>query len=252
MNLITPQWTAPQNIHAFVTTRSGGVSNAPYDSLNLGDHVEDDPKSVFENRALIATHLPSKPIWLAQTHSTVVSTPKSREYASAPISADAAVTNIPGEVLAILTADCLPVLLASKDGAVIGAAHAGWRGLSAGVIKNTVDQMCTLSDRLLAKDIIAWLGPAIGPESFEVGEDVVKAFEGLDVPMSVSAFSPIAGKSGKYLANIYQLARDRLSALGIQTIYGGDRCTVKEGQEFFSYRRDGKAGRFASFIWIAK
>ncbi|QWE21494.1 peptidoglycan editing factor PgeF [Polynucleobacter sp. AP-Kolm-20A-A1] len=252
MNLITPQWAAPQNIHAFVTTRFGGVSNAPYDSLNLGDHVEDDLKSVLTNRALITAHLPSEPIWMAQTHSTIVSTPKSREHGNTSINADAAVSNIPGEVLTILTADCLPILFASKDGAVIGAAHAGWRGLSAGVIENTVADMRKLSSQLLAKDIVTWLGPAIGPDSFEVGEDVVRAFEGLDIPMSVSAFSPIAGKSGKYLANIYQLARARLSALGVHAIFGGDRCTVKEEKEFFSYRRDGKTGRFASFIWLSK
>ena len=252
MNLITPQWAAPQHIHAFVTTRSGGVSNAPYDSLNLGDHVEDDLKSVLTNRALIAAHLPSEPIWMTQTHSTIVSTPKSREHWNTPINADAAVSNIPGEVLTILTADCLPILFASRDGAVIGAAHAGWRGLSAGVIENTVTEMRNLSGQLLTKDIIVWLGPAIGPDSFEVGQDVVKAFEELDIPMSISAFSPIAGKSGKYLANIYQLARARLSVLGVHAIFGGDRCTVKESKEFFSYRRDGKTGRFASFIWLSK
>jgi len=230
------------------------LSSHPYQSLNLGDHVGDDMQKVLSNRMLVRAQLPSDPIWLAQTHSAMVSTPMSREQYKGdfPIHADASVTNVPNEVLTIMTADCLPVLVASSDGAVIGAAHAGWRGLCAGVIENTINEMLTLSPHLNASDFIAWLGPAIGPQSFEVGSDVVEAFQTLKTTNYSDAFIAIQSKPGKYLANIYQLAHVQLSSLGVAIITGGDRCTVKEEQEFFSYRRDGKTGRFASFIWISK
>lgn len=254
MRLITPQWSAPSNVHSFVTTRFGGVSVAPFESLNLGDHVGDDLVSVANNRALVSSHLPSQPLWLAQTHSTRVSTPLSRQYFSAgsSIDADASVTNQANEVLAIMTADCLPILFSGADGTVIGAAHAGWRGLCSGVIENTVLEMLQLSPGSSAKDLIAWLGPAIGPQSFEVGQDVVAAFQDAGTANQSTAFKAIEGKSGKYLADIYQLARERLRVLGVNKISGGDRCTVMEGEQFFSYRRDGKTGRFATFIWISK
>lgn len=254
MKVITPEWSAPSSIHAFVTTKEGGVSSPPYQSLNLGDHVGDDQQKVLANRLLVRAQLPSDPIWLTQTHSTMVSTPFSRQQINgdAAIHADASVTNIPDEVLAIMTADCLPVLLSSADGTVIGVAHAGWRGLCAGVIENTVAEMLKISTHVKAADLIAWMGPAIGPESFEVGVDVVEAFQNVHPQEQATAFIPIEDKPGKYLADIYQLARTRLRNLGIQSITGGDRCTVKESQEFFSYRRDGKTGRFASFIWISK
>ncbi len=254
MRLISPQWSAPSITHAFITTRSGGLSRAPYESLNLGDHVGDDFAKVIGNRKIVRSHVPSEPFWLTQTHSTKVSTPLSRQdlQGGDPITADASVTNVPNEVLAILTADCLPIFFSSKDGCVIGAAHAGWRGLCAGVIENTASEMLNLSPGLSPKDLVAWLGPAIGPESFEVGADVVKAFQDAGLSDPSKAFKTIENKSGKYLADIYQLARDRLNILGITDISGGGHCTVKEGQDFFSYRRDGKTGRFASFIWISK
>lgn len=254
MRLIRPQWEAPVQVNAFVTTRSGGISSHPYASLNLGEHVGDDLGNVLANRLAVRAHLPSDPIWLNQTHSTTVSTPASRKLLGSgiPIDVDASITNIPGEVLAIMTADCLPVLISSMDGTVVGAAHAGWRGLCAGVIENTVSEMRKLAPKLACDDFIAWLGPAIGPQSFEVGHDVVKAFEDVGTHKQQSAFMAIDGRPGKYLADIYQLASERLSGLGISKIAGGDRCTVIEDQDFFSYRRDGKTGRFATFIWISK
>jgi YfiH family protein len=207
---------------------------------------------VIANRQAVREYLPSEPIWLKQTHSIQVSTPDSRSrFSSKPIEADAAVTNVPDEVLAIMTADCLPVLLSNNDGTVIGAAHAGWRGLCDGVLENTVAEMLKLSKQSSAKDFIAWMGPAIGPESFEVGEDVVGRFQVCDLHDMKHCFLPIPNKPGKYLADIYQLARDRLKSVGINSIFGGGFCTVQDQEQFFSYRRDGVTGRFASLIWIS-
>jgi YfiH family protein len=252
MNVIRPIWAAPTPIHALVTTRQGGISSSPYDALNLGDHVGDEPARVIANRQAIREYLPSEPIWLKQTHSIQVSTPDIRSrFSGKPIEADAAVTNVPDEVLAILTADCLPVLLSNDAGTVIGAAHAGWRGLCDGVLENTVAEMLKLSKQSSAEDFIAWMGPAIGPESFEVGEDVVGRFQECGLHGMKHCFLPIPNKPGKYLADIYQLARDRLKSVGINSIFGGGFCTVQDQEQFFSYRRDGVTGRFASLIWIS-
>lgn len=243
----------PPSVRAFLTTRGGGVSKAPYDSLNLGDHVGDRKEDVSENRSILSTQLPSAPVWLRQIHGTVVSTPQSRrESGDAPIQADAAVSNLRNEVLAILTADCLPVLLASTDGMTVGVAHAGWRGLCNGVLENTVAAMQTLSPQTSIEDISVWLGPAIGPDSFEVGSDVIEAFikHGSSIPPQ--AFMPIKGSLGKYLANLYLLAQSRLNAIGIKQVEGGEFCTLRDQAQFFSYRRDGNTGRFASFIWLAE
>jgi YfiH family protein len=207
---------------------------------------------VIANRQAVRKHLPAEPIWLKQTHSIQVSTPDSRSrFSSKPIEADAAVTNVQDEVLAIMTADCLPVLLSNNDGTVIGAAHAGWRGLCDGILENTVADMLKLSKESSAKDFIAWMGPAIGPESFEVGEDVVGRFQECGLHDMKHCFLPIPNKPGKYLADIYQLARDRLKSVGINAIFGGGFCTVQDQEQFFSYRRDGVTGRFASLIWIS-
>jgi YfiH family protein len=253
MSFINPQWPAPSSIHTVVSTRAGGVSKHPYDSLNLGDHVGDQIEDVLANRAIFAKALPSKPLWLRQTHSTVVSTPEARKAKpSDVIDADASVTNIANEALAILTADCLPALFTNSKGTVVGAAHAGWRGLCAGVLENTVAEMLRLSKECSASDLLVWLGPSIGPASFEVGEDVVKAFRDSGLPFSEHAFQPIGGKPGKFLADIYRLASDRLQACGVTSIFGGQYCTVRDSEQFFSYRRDGQTGRFASAIWIAK
>jgi len=253
MSFIQPIWPVPECVHSLVTTRKGGISKPPYDTLNLGDHVGDQPSSVLANRAILRNQLPSEPIWLSQTHSIEVSTPKSRaQVLSRPFEADAAVTNIPNEVLVIMTADCLPVLLCTSDGSVIGAAHAGWRGLSDGILENTISEVLKLAPQLSASDMTAWLGPAIGPESFELGEDVRERFQETGFHNDAVCFVPIANKPGKYLGNMYQLARDRLEAQGLKSIYGDGMCTVLKPEQFFSYRRDGVTGRFASLIWISK
>jgi YfiH family protein len=253
MMAIKPHWPAPATIHSLVTTRQGGVSSSPYDSLNLGDHVGDQPSQVIANRQILRNQLPTEPIWLKQTHGIEVSTPDSRSHhASNPVVADAAVTNIPDEVLVIMSADCLPVLFSNADGTVIGAAHAGWRGLCDGILENTASEILMLANQSSAKDLIAWMGPAIGPESFEVGEDVVGCFQETGLHDLQKCFLPIAKKPGKYLADIYQLARDRLKKVGVNAIFGGDLCTVTDGERFFSYRRDGATGRFASLIWISQ
>ena len=243
---LKPEWDAPTSIQTLVTTRIGGVSVAPFDSLNLGDHVADLPESVLANRALLRSCLPSEPIWLKQVHGVNVSKPTKRL-----LEADAIVTNIPNEVLAIMTADCLPVLLANAKGTVIGAAHAGWRGLCAGVLENTVAEMRDLANHSEGDPIMAWLGPAIGPQAFEVGQDVVDAFQTFGIACPEQAFISIVGKPRKYFADLYLLARSRLSAVGVNQIFGGHYCTFTQAEHFFSYRRDGETGRFASLIWIS-
>lgn len=247
---IQPEWPNTQQVRVLMTHREGGVSQAPYDCLNLGDHVGDDPDSVAANRLILSTFLPSDPIWLNQTHSTVVfDADEWVAYGSAGETevpqADAAITTLPDYVLSIMTADCLPVLLASTDGQVIGAAHAGWRGLSAGVIEATV---LAMRQKVKKEDleIQAYLGAAIGPEAFEVGEEVRGVFVEHDQNAS-NAFKPSAEK-GKYLADIYQLARLRLQAVGVSCIEGGLDCTFKD-QRFYSYRREGNTGRMANLIW---
>ena len=253
MNIILPDWPATEQIHALVSTRQGGISKAPFDTLNLGAHVGDDLEDVMVNRSLIENQLPNKPLWLKQTHSTIVSTPQSRLlHNGGVIHADASVTNIPGEVLVVLTADCLPVLFTNNEGGIAGAAHAGWRGLCNGILENTVRELLAISGDSNANNLMAWLGPAIGPAAFEVGDDVVSAFENSGLPFSKGAFLPVANKNGKFLANLYELARMRLEACGVQRIFGGGYCTVRDRTQFFSYRRDGITGRFASAIWIAK
>ena len=182
-----------------------------------------------------------------------MSTPALRKSSGiGPIEADASVTNIPHEVLAVLTADCMPVLFASSAGDVIGVAHAGWRGLSSGVLESTVQAMCTLSPGLTPQDISVWMGPAIGPAAFEVGEDVLQAFSEQDHSALSPAFDPITGRPGKYLADLYLLAKSRLSILGLTQITGGGFCTYTDQERFFSYRRDKVTGRFASMIWISQ
>lgn len=238
--LIKPDWPAPTSVHAISTTRHGGVSVAPYASLNLGNHVGDDVRAVAANRALLDHHLPMEPLWLTQVHgTTVVNAACTCPYAEA----DAAVSRIANRVCAVMTADCLPVLFCDTHGQAVGAAHAGWRGLHAGVLEATVKAM-----QVPTRDIMAWLGPAIGPEAFEVGDDVYSAFTTSD-PRAQSAFHP-GKQTGKWLADIYELARQRLIGCGVVQIYGGNRCTHTETDSFFSYRRDGRTGRMASLIWM--
>lgn len=239
-HLIHPDWPAPANVRALQTTRLGGISAAPYDSLNLGAHVGDAPLAVARNRQSLSPLMPGEPVWLEQVHGTAV---VNADLASCAPRADAAVARQRGSVCVVMTADCLPVLLCDAAGMVVGAAHAGWKGLATGVIEATVQAMGAP-----AQELMAWLGPAIGPQAFEVGDEVRAAFISED-PQAAEAFAP--GKQpGKWLADIYRLARLRLHALGITRIYGGDRCTFGEPQRFFSYRRDGATGRMGAFIWL--
>ncbi len=239
--LIFPDWPQPKNIASCSTTRIGGVSLPPFDSLNLGCHVDDDPKAVSENRCRLISlaQLPQQPLWLEQVHGTTVlhldnGIIKSKQ-------ADAVYTNTVEQVCAIMTADCLPVLFCNKNGTEVAAAHAGWRGLCNGVLENTVAKFSCPPD-----EIMAWLGPAIGPEKFEVGAEVRDAFLNQSSELSLAFTS----HGDKYLADIYLLARKKLQAVGIISIYGGSFCTVTEENRFFSYRREGKTGRMASLIWI--
>ncbi len=240
-DFIVPDWAAPPNVRALATTRTGGVSTAPWHSLNLGDHVGDDPGHVTENRRRLRRHLPAEPRWLRQVHGVRCLDAALAGSQSAP-EADAACTTAPGVVCAVLTADCLPLLLCDTAGGAVAAAHAGWRGLAAGVIESTVAAMERPGDELMA-----WLGPAIGPAHFEVGAEVRELFLAHDAA-AAAAFRP--GAAGKWLCNMYLLARQRLAALGVCRITGADFCTMRDAGRFYSYRRDGITGRMASLIWL--
>ncbi|MFA5826166.1 MAG: peptidoglycan editing factor PgeF [Gallionellaceae bacterium] len=236
---IVPDWPAPANVRSLQTTRCGGVSVAPYDSFNLGDHVGDATQAVARNRHLLAALMPSEPVWLQQVHGTVVA---DADNAACLIQADASVARHRGSVCVVMTADCLPILLCDEDGTVVGAAHAGWKGLAASVIETTVQAMGVAPHKLMA-----WFGPAISQRAFEVGEEVRAEFIAHHA-QAAEAFLP--GVGGKWLADIYLLARQRLNALGVSRIYGGEHCTYNDPASFFSYRRDGVTGRMGSFIWL--
>jgi YfiH family protein len=259
---LIPHWPdAPANVGALSTLRSGGVSCAPYDDgsaaigvaaggLNLGVHVGDDALCVEQNRALLQAALPGRPAWLSQVHGTCVVDAASVDVSEPEPVADASFSSAKGVVCAILSADCLPVLLCDAQGLVVAAAHAGWRGLAAGVLSRTVEAMRANG----AGEILAWLGPAIGPRQFEVGADVFKAFMDGTVDDAgarevAAAFVAQEDRPGKYLADIYALARCALMRDGVQNIAGGQCCTVSEPLRFYSYRRDGITGRQASLIW---
>jgi YfiH family protein len=234
-------------VHALSTFRGGGVSVAPYASLNLGDHVGDAPEPVAENRRRLkaAAGLPAEPAWLTQVHGTNVADldAAADPGASGPVGpADAAFTRRRGRVCAILTADCLPIVLAADSGDLVAAAHAGWRGLAGGVIEATVKALEVPPERLLA-----WLGPAIGPQHFEVGAEVREALVKGD-PGAEAAFAPNA--RGRFMADLGALARRRLGALGVGRIYGGGHCTYAKKERYFSHRRDGVTGRQATLIWL--
>jgi YfiH family protein len=238
-HLIIPDWPAPANVKALQTTRKGGISITPYDSLNLGDHVGDAQLAVAHNRMLLNTLLPSEPVWLEQMHGTIVA---NADHASCLPQADACIARHRAAVCVVMTADCLPVLLCDKQGSVVGAAHAGWKGLAAGVIEATMQAMNVAPQKLMA-----WLGPAISQDVFEVGDEVRAAFIAAQ-PQASFAF--ISGQNGKWFADIYALARLRLKALGVTQIYGGGYCTYREQERYFSYRRDGVTGRMGTFIWL--
>lgn len=242
MDKIIPNWNAPKQIQAFTTVRNGGVSQAPFDSFNLGSHVNDNLADVMKNRELLVEkfQLPQMPLFLNQTHSTkVIRLP----YAGTDLEADAVYTNQPNQVCLIMTADCLPALFVSQDGKEIAAAHAGWRGLCDGVLEATVAEF-----ECEPAQISVWLGPAIGPNAFQVGNEVIEQFCAFD-PNAEEAFIEDGSTSGKFLGNLYQIAKQRLNKLGIVNIFGGDHCTYTEKEHFFSYRRDKQTGRMASLIW---
>lgn len=246
LNFIYPDWPAPANVHALSTTRQGGFSHAPYDSLNLGGRVGDDSEMVRQNRRLLQTAaaLPSEPKWVRQTHSTrVLELELAGDYSE--IEADGAYTTQANCVSVMLTADCLPILFCSQQGDEVAAAHAGWRGLCQGIIEQTVAKFTCP-----AEQILAWFGPAIGPTKFEVGAEVKAQFEAVDAQAS-AAFLLHNVAEQKYLADLYRLAQQRLQALGVRKIYGGRYCTYSDTARFFSYRRAAQTGRIASLIWLS-
>jgi YfiH family protein len=256
--LIAPDWPdAPANIGALASTRHGGFSTGPYDDgaggggLNLGLHVGDDPDTVQRNRAAVHALLPGAPAWISQVHGIAVVDAASVQPGQPVRVADASIATSPGVVCAVMTADCLPVLFADLAGTVVGAAHAGWRGLAAGVLGETVAAMRAAG----AGELTAWLGPAIGPARFEVGPEVLDAFLAgarcdAEIGQVRAAFTPFEGRPGKYLADMNALARSLLARDGVTRVWGGDHCTATETDRFYSYRRDGVSGRQASLVWL--
>jgi polyphenol oxidase len=250
MSLIRPVWGAPHGVHAAMTTRLGGVSPAPYDSLNLGYATADVRASVMQNERLAAAALglhESALRWLHQVHGIDVhhaeSLPVNTPLGATEIKGDAVVSHTPGLVCAVKVADCMPVLFAARDGSAVGAAHAGWRGLSGGVLERTVEVL-----RVAPEQIVAWMGPCIGPTAFEVGEEVRAAFVAHD-PLAAQHFVP-RETPGKFLCDMYLIARQRLRTIGVTDVSGGDYCTFTQSDLFFSHRREPITGRMAAFVWI--
>lgn len=239
--LIKPDWPISNKIFAGCTTRAGGLSHAPYDSFNLAMHVGDNPTDVQANRELLQKQfsLPQKPCWLTQTHSTRVV--NLNDYTE-NVDADASFTTTPGKICVVMTADCLPLLITNKDANVVAAIHAGWRGLADGIITTTLKALA-----IPGQDLYVWLGPAISANAFEVGIQVREAFANnhFDVQTHFKAMP-----NGQWLADLYGLAKDNLQELGVRHIYGGDHCTYTESELFFSFRRDNRCGRMASFIYM--
>jgi polyphenol oxidase len=240
--LLTPEWPAPPRVRAAFTLRGGGVSRAPFDSLNVGVHVGDEPAAVAENRRRIraALALPAEPAWLEQVHGTRVA---DLDAEDAPAPADAVMTRTAGRVCAVQVADCLAVFLAARDASAVAVAHAGWRGLAAGVIEATVAALGGAP-----ADLIAWLGPAISPPYFEVGAEVRQAFIERD-PGGSGAFT--ANARGRWQCDLAALARRRLGALGVTAVSGGNWCSYADPTRFYSFRRDGHCGRMAALIWLS-
>jgi polyphenol oxidase len=254
-DLIFPDWPQPANVKAFFTTRAGGVSVntdlADFASLNLGRSAGDVPEAIDENRRRVAALLPRAPKWLNQVHGNRVVIADEVISLIEDVKADAVATSKPNIPCAIMVADCLPVLFCDDTGQHVAAAHAGWRGLVTGVLENTVVAM-----QVRPAQIMAWLGPAIGPSAFEVGDDVREAFVSLD-PATVTCFVPREGNyPNKFMADIYALARLSLARVGVTRVYGGEFCTASDASRFFSYRREGKigrkSGRMAGLIWLAQ
>lgn len=241
LDLITPDWPAPHWVKAYTTTRNGGFSNAPYNSLNLADHVGDNLNDVSKNRKLLQKnlHLRKPIIWLKQIHGNIII---SADHPTDCLEADAIYSRTKQTICAIQTADCLPVLVCSSSNYCVAAIHAGWKGLSAGIIETTMDTLA-----LPPNDILVWLGPAISPKAFIVGEKVLQTFVEND-SAAISAFEPLGNK--QWQANLYKLAQQRLHKLGITAIFGGNYCTFSDKDRFFSFRRDKITGRMLSLIWI--
>ena len=237
---IKPSWDVPSHVQAVSTTRLNGFSSGQYESFNLGDHVSDVPESVTKNRRKLFEdlNLVNEPVWLKQVHSArVVEAIAANRFSEA----DASYSFAANQVCVVMTADCLPVLFYNHSNDAVAAAHAGWRGLASGVLLETL--------KLIGPGkITAWMGAAIGPENFEVGEEVLLAFKELDT-RNEKSFLAIDGKPNKWLANIYQLARNQLEAHGVSEISGGEFCTYAQQDLFYSYRRDSQTGRMASLIW---
>ena len=250
---LRPDWIAPARVQAFVTLRHGGVSRGAWGlpggepgGWNLGAHCGDDPRDVARNRALLRSLLPAEPVWLDQVHGIdVFDADGTVPRVVLPV-ADAAVTMRQGCVLAVMTADCLPVMLTNRSGTVAGVAHAGWRGLCAGVLESTV---AALARKTSDHEWLAWLGPAIGPRRFEVGDEVRQAFVDHE-PLAAAGFTA-TGRPGKWLGDLPALARQRLARAGVASIFGGHLCTVEDPDRFDSFRRDRGTGRMVSLIWLA-
>lgn len=236
----TPDWPVPPGVHALQTTRHGGVSKGVWQSLNLGDHVGDQATDVVANRELVSALLPSAPRWMNQVHGISVFDADVEEGGIPE--ADAAVARRSGRVCVVMTADCLPVLFCDRAGSVVAAAHAGWRGLRAGVLEATIAAMDTAPS-----DLMVWFGPAIGPDAFEVGAEVREAFVRQD---KAAAAAFVAGVGDRYQADLYLLARQRLQRAGVSSIHGGGECSFTDRERYFSYRRDGVTGRMATMIWL--
>lgn len=245
---LRPDWQAP-GIGALMTTRAGGVSRGRYDSMNLGTAVGDEPAAVAENRARLAATLGSAPVFLAQQHGTRVVRLGASDVDAPPQAADASFTTEPGIACVIQAADCLPVLFAAPRQRAVAAAHAGWRGLCAGVLEETLQALCDAAACRVA-EIEVWIGPGIGPERFEVGTDVLQAFAAAGDAVDAERFRPL--REGKWLANLPLLARDRLRRASANRIGGGTWCTVSDPSRFFSFRRDGITGRMAAAVWIER
>ncbi len=239
---IVPDWPAPATVHAYVTTRQGGESQAPYHSFNLAQHVGDDAAIVNANREKLKHYLPSEPVWLQQVHGTEV---VPATASSQDCQADACYSETVNQVCAILTADCLPIFFCTRQGDKVALAHAGWRGLAAGVLENTLQCLAVAPE-----DILVWLGPCIGAQVFEVGPEVRAAFVD-SLPKAATAFSP-SGRPEHWLADLPQLARLRLAEQGVMQVSGGQYCTYQDAERFYSYRREAQTGRMASLIWLSE
>ncbi|WP_321323746.1 peptidoglycan editing factor PgeF [Thiomicrorhabdus sp.] len=243
---ISPNWPVPKNIKAFCTTRKGGESLRPFDSFNLAIHVDDDEQVVIQNRALLVelAHLPSQPVWLNQQHTdkALALTSESR-FAEPPI-ADASWTDTPNVVSVIMTADCLPVLLTDMDGTCVAAIHAGWKGLADNIVTKTIQAMPVKPQKLMA-----WIGPAISKNQFEVGQDVFDAFADIDID-NKDYFEVKDTQQNKYLADLPGLVERELKQIGVNQVYQSGLCSYEDEEHFYSYRRDGRTGRMASLIWI--